>query len=72
MSMTSSWWRSPNGYVFTPGFSYSATRTRFYDNLSEYHFGRLLEYLQELDISILLISSSEENLSKFCTRVIST
>ena len=43
-----------------------------YDNLSEYHFGRLLEYLQELDISILLISSSEENLSKFCTRVIST
>ncbi len=55
----------PRVFIFSDPYS-------VYDNLSEYHFGRLLENLQELDISILLISSSEENLSKFCTRVINT
>ncbi|MGI6010033.1 MAG: hypothetical protein ACOX8H_00870 [Ruminococcus sp.] len=55
----------PKVFIFNDPYS-------IYDNLSEYHFIRLLESLQKLNISLLLISNSEENLSKFCTRVINT
>jgi ABC-type sugar transport system ATPase subunit len=55
----------PKVFIFSDPYS-------IYDNLSEYHFIKLLESLRELNISLLLISNSEENLSKFCTRVINT
>lgn len=55
----------PKVFIFSDPYS-------IYDNLSEYHFIKLLKDLQELNISLLLISNSEENLSKFCTRVINT
>lgn len=40
-----------------------------YDNLSEYNFRELLDLLHDLGISILIISISEESLSKLCTRI---
>lgn len=55
----------PKVFIFTDPYS-------IYDNLSENHFSKLLGTLQGLDISLLLISGSEENLSKFCTRIINT
>lgn len=55
----------PKVFIFTDPYS-------IYDNLSESHFSRLLGTLQDLDIALLLISDSEENLSKFCTRIINT
>jgi len=42
-----------------------------YDNLTESDFHTLLDDLHKLDISILILSGSEENLSGICTRVIS-
>lgn len=41
-----------------------------YNNLSAQRFSQLLERLRSLGITILLISASEENLQKFCTRII--
>ena len=41
-----------------------------YNSLSAQRFSQLLERLRPLGITILLISSSEENLLKFCTRII--
>lgn len=41
-----------------------------YNNLSAQHFSQLLERLRSLGITILLISASEENLQKFCTRIV--
>jgi|GEM_PF-3582092 len=42
-----------------------------YDNLTESDFHTLLDDLHNLDISILILSASEENLIGICTRVIS-
>ena len=42
-----------------------------YDTLPESQFQTLLETLHSLGMSILIISESEESLSKLCTRVIS-
>lgn len=58
-------WLCLNPKVFV--FSDPST---IYDNLSEDHFMQLLNKLQGMGISILLISRSEEYLSKFCTRMI--
>jgi ABC-type sugar transport system ATPase subunit len=41
-----------------------------YNSLSAQRFSQFLERLRPLGITILLISSSEENLQKFCTRII--
>lgn len=42
-----------------------------YDNLTESDFHTLLDDLHKLNISILILSASEENLTGICTRVIS-